>query len=203
MQIMTSSIACDASDATPENGPDKALLRRALLAMRQSIAAASRQDWDAELGRRLIAWATLWGNTHPASPLGVYWPIRGEPDLRPAYLELAARGMQLALPMVIGNASPLRFVSWSPGEAMVKDGFGVAIPASDVTATPLALLIPCVGFNRHRIRLGYGGGLYDRTLAPLPRPQAIGIAYSCGLAEFDGAAHDIALDAVITEAVNL
>jgi 5,10-methenyltetrahydrofolate synthetase len=68
---------------------------------------------------------------------------------------------------------------------------------------PQALLIPCVGFNRNKIRLGYGGGFYDRTLAPLSRPRTVGIAYSCGLAEFDGAAHDIALDAVITETADL
>nr|WP_254783798.1 5-formyltetrahydrofolate cyclo-ligase [Collimonas sp. OK307] len=198
---MMSSIACDASDATP--GADKTLLRRTLLATRKSISAACRQEWDAELGRRVITWATLWMDTHPDGTLGVYWPIRGEPDLRPAYAELAARGMRLALPVVVGSDSPLRFASWIPGEAMVKDGFGVAIPASDVAAIPLALLIPCVGFNQHRIRLGYGGGFYDRTLAPsaLLRPQAIGIAYACGLAEFDGAAHDVALDAIITEAI--
>ncbi|MDB5766826.1 MAG: 5-formyltetrahydrofolate cyclo-ligase [Collimonas fungivorans] len=198
---MTSSIACDARDATP--GPDKAQLRRTLLTTRQAIDPAHRHDWDAELGKRVIAWATGWGLAHPDGTLGVYWPIRGEPDLQPAYAELAARGMRLALPVVIDVDSPLRFVSWSPGEAMVKDSFGVAIPASYVTVIPQALLIPCVGFNRNKIRLGYGGGFYDRTLAPLARPQTVGIAYSCALAEFDGAAHDIALDAVITEAANL
>ena len=198
---MTSSIACDARDATP--GPDKAQLRRALLATRQAIDPAHRRDWDAELGKRVIAWASGWGLAYPDGTLGVYWPIRGEPDLQPAYAELTARGMRLALPVVIDVDSPLRFVGWSPGEAMVKDGFGVAIPASYVTVIPQALLIPCVGFNRNKIRLGYGSGFYDRTLAPLARPQTVGIAYSCALAEFDGAAHDIALDTVITEAANL
>jgi len=198
---MTPSIACDASDATP--GADKAQLRRTLLATRQAIDPAHRRDWDAELGKRVITWVAGWSQAHPEGTLGVYWPIRGEPDLRPAYDELAARDVRLALPVVTGVDSPLRFVSWTPGEAMVKDGFGVAIPASYVTVMPQALLIPCVGFNRNKIRLGYGGGFYDRTLAPLARPQTVGIAYSCGLAEFDGAAHDIALDAVITEAADL
>lgn len=198
-----SSIACDASDATPEGVPDKVLLRRALLASRQSIPTVTRQDWDAELSRRVIAWTALWGHGHQGSSLGVYWPIRGEPDLRPAYVELAARGIQLALPVVIGNDKPLRFVTWNPGESMRQDTFGVSIPVNDVATAPLALLIPCVGFNRHRIRLGYGKGFYDRTLALDPHPQAIGIAYSCGLAEFSGAPHDIALDVIITETSNL
>lgn len=195
---MTSSIACDASDATPN--PDKAALRLALLAARRAIAADNRSEWDRELGRRVLAWAAAWRQALPDGVLGVYWPIRGEPDLRPVYAELAASGVALALPVVVGNDSPLCFLAWTPGENMDKDSFGVAVPASNVSAKPSALLVPCVGFNRRKLRLGYGGGFYDRTLALAPRPQAIGIAYSCGLAEFDGDPHDIALDAIITEA---
>ncbi len=190
------SIACD---VTPESGNDKTLLRRVLLAVRQSLDGATRQEWDAKLDQRVIEWTTQWRKTNPHSLLGVYWPIRGEPDLRPTYVTLAPNGLQLALPVVLGNHMPLRFVAWTPGEVMQKDSFGVSIPASDVAVAPTALLIPCVGFNRHKIRLGYGGGFYDRTLTAEPRPQTIGIAYSCGLAEFDGAEHDIALDAIITE----
>jgi 5-formyltetrahydrofolate cyclo-ligase len=68
-----------------------------------------------------------------------------------------------------------------------------------VIVQPQALLIPCVGFNRQRMRLGYGGGYYDRTLAASPRPLAIGIAYRGSLATFAADPYDIALDAIITE----
>ena len=53
--------------------------------------------------------------------------------------------------------------------------------------------MPCVGFNAGRIRLGYGGGFYDRTLAVDPRPLAVGIAYASSLADFPGEPHDIPL----------
>jgi 5,10-methenyltetrahydrofolate synthetase len=59
--------------------------------------------------------------------------------------------------------------------------------------------VPCLGFNAQRYRLGYGGGFYDRTLAPLPRPATAGVAYACLEAQFGHAAHDIALDAILTE----
>jgi 5-formyltetrahydrofolate cyclo-ligase len=62
------------------------------------------------------------------------------------------------------------------------------------------LLIPCVGFNTARFRLGYGGGFYDRTLALSPRPFALGIAYQLSRAEFAAQAHDVAMDTVLTEA---
>jgi 5-formyltetrahydrofolate cyclo-ligase len=137
----------------------------------------------------------------------VYWPIRGEPDLRPLYAALQARGVQLALPVVAdagenaeeGNGSPLRFVAWNPGEAMREDRFGAAAPVRQTALLPAALLIPCVGFNLLRVRLGYGGGFYDRMLAQTPRPMTLGVAYDCTAAQFDGEAHDIALDAIVTE----
>jgi 5,10-methenyltetrahydrofolate synthetase len=174
----------------------KTELRRKLLADRQGIAAEVRNDWDAALGKRLIAW---W-EAHRVATLGVYWPIRGEPDLRPVYELLSARGVRLALPEVVENDAPLVFIEWKPGDAMSKDGFGVAIPAEGNEIRPEALLIPCVGFNGQRYRLGYGGGFYDRTLAVSPRPLAIGIAYACARAEFEADGHDMALDAVLTEA---
>jgi hypothetical protein len=31
------------------------------------------------------------------------------------------------------------------------------------------LLVPCVGFGPRGVRLGYGGGFYDRTLAAISR----------------------------------
>ncbi|UUZ56730.1 hypothetical protein LP419_17725 [Massilia sp. H-1] len=69
-----------------------------------------------------------------------------------------------------------------------------------MVARPGALLIPCVGFNGERFRLGYGGGYYDRTLAPAPRPVTAGVAYQCLAADFASAPHDVALDRVLTEA---
>jgi 5,10-methenyltetrahydrofolate synthetase len=176
--------------------PEKTVLRRTLLANRQAIAAEVRNQWDAAIGERVIDWCTR----HQQRALGVYWPVRGEPDLRPAYAELAARGVQLALPVVVDKDAPLRFAVWTPGDALTKDAFGVSTPAqASATIQPDALLIPCVGFNARNYRLGYGGGFYDRTLALEPRPLAVGIAYECSLAEFDEASHDIALDCIITE----
>lgn len=179
---------------------EKTSLRRALIANRQAIEPEVRNQWDAAIGARVIDWWAL----HGAQTLGVYWPVRGEPDLRNVYVELAARGVQLALPVVIAKNEPLRFAAWAPGDPLITDALGVAIPAqAHNPVEPGALLVPCVGFNTNRMRLGYGGGFYDRTLALEPRPFTVGIAYECALVEFDGAAHDVALDRIITEQSSL
>jgi 5,10-methenyltetrahydrofolate synthetase len=115
-------------------------------------------------------------------------------------LELAEAGVRLALPVVVARDAPLAFAAWTPGETMVKDGMGVAVPGDlHFVERPPALLVPCLGFNEQNFRLGYGGGYYDRTLAEAPRPYTLGIAYAHQKAAFAGDVHDVALDVIVTE----
>lgn len=182
---------------------DKAALRKSLAGLRASIDAPQKTDWDSAIAARVLAW---WGAAHAgeAGPVGVYWPLRGEPDLSVAYAELAASGVRLALPVVLARDAALGFAEWEIGEAMVKDQMGVAVPALlRMVQRPPVLLIPCLGFNAGGYRLGYGGGFYDRTLEAAPRPQTVGVAYACQQAEFASAAHDVALDLIITQAASL
>ena len=175
---------------------DKQALRRELAALRATIDPTRKAAWDAAIGAHLVAW---W-RTQPVPSLGVYWPLRAEADLSQAYAELAQAGVRLALPVVLARDAALGFADWQPGEAMIKDAMGVAVPADlRMVALPPTLLVPCLGFNQDRFRLGYGGGYYDRTLEHLPRPFTVGIAYACLAAQFASAAHDVALDRIMTE----
>ena len=189
-------ITCDPASSPPIALQEKASLRKALLATRRALPAATRAQWDAAIAQRLLAWCA----TENIAELAVYWPLHGEPDLHATYLELAARGVALSLPVVLEKQAPLAFTSWTPGEAMVKDGMGVAVPAGlRLRAAPATLLVPCLGFNAERYRLGYGGGYYDRTLEQAPRPRTLGIAYGCLQAQFASGPYDIALDHIVTE----
>ena len=175
---------------------DKSALRSALKARRRAIGHAAKQAWDDRIGAQVLAW---W-QAHPQAMLGVYWPLAGEPDLRPAYAELAQAGVRLALPVVLARDAALGFAEWMPGEPTVNDQLGVAVPADlRMVERPPALLVPCLGFNAQGYRLGYGGGFYDRTLAAQPRPRTLGIAYACQLVEFAVDMYDVPLDRVLTE----
>ena len=174
---------------------NKSDLRRSLLASRRAIASDMRKSCDIAIAERVRAWL----QENPVQSLGVYWPIRFEPDLRGLYADLSRGGMQLALPVVLGKEAPLGFASWTPGDPLAEDAHGVPSPVERNWIHPDGLLIPCVGFNADNIRLGYGGGLYDRTLAANPRPLAVGIAYSSARASFSAGPHDVALDVIITD----
>lgn len=110
--------------------------------------------------------------------LAGYWPMRGEPDPRPA---MAAHGMVLCLPVVAGRARPLLFRRWEGGD-LVPGPFGTSHPPeSQPEITPDVLIVPLVGFDSALNRLGYGGGFYDRTLEILRRAgpvRAIGLAWA-------------------------
>jgi 5,10-methenyltetrahydrofolate synthetase len=138
-------IPCATTEPPALPAEQKALLRKQLRLRRRAIDAASKAQWDQAIGQRLLAW---WQQTQPAS-LGVYWPLKDEPDLHAAYAELAARGARLLLPVVLEKDAPLAFTEWRIGEAMVQDAMGVAVPQElRLQATyPAALLLPCLGFN--------------------------------------------------------
>lgn len=179
---------------------NKVNLRHTLLAARNALPADVRAHNDFAIGRQVVNWLIA----HPVKTLGVYWPIRHEPDLHSIYRDIAARGVQLALPVVVDKNAPLKFLAWTPGDELAKDTMGIPTPVpSNLEVRPDAVLVPCVGFNAALIRLGYGKGFYDRTLAITPRPVAIGIAYALSAAVFDGAPHDVALDVMITESAIL
>jgi 5-formyltetrahydrofolate cyclo-ligase len=174
---------------------NKTDLRRSLLAVRQAMTPEQRANYDAAIAAQL----RLWLKANPLRILGVYWPIRSEPDLRTLYADLSREGMQLALPVVVGKDAPLAFAAWTPGDPLERDAHGVPTPVKRDFVSPEGLLIPCVGINADNNRLGYGGGFYDRTLATKPGPLAIGIAYACSRAAFSADPHDVALDMVITD----
>jgi 5-formyltetrahydrofolate cyclo-ligase len=181
----------------PQVDPGKAALRASLLAARRALP--SDAQCAAALTERLGA--TL--ATRPAVCVALYWPVAGEPDPRPAlaaWLALAPERMA-ALPVVVAPRTAMQFHRWRPDAAMREGRYGIPVPVEAQQVRPDLLLVPCVGFDADGFRLGYGGGYYDRTLAALsPRPATLGIAWECGrVATLPRQAHDIPLDAVLTE----
>ncbi|OYX44100.1 MAG: 5-formyltetrahydrofolate cyclo-ligase [Rhodobacterales bacterium 32-67-9] len=131
-----------------------------------------------------------------------YWPIKGEPDLRPLMTELHAAGVFVALPIVETKAAPLTFRRWTPETKMVRGDWNIPVPPPDAPeVTPEIALAPLVGWTAEGYRLGYGGGYFDRTLAALqPRPFVIGIGFEAArLTTIFPQPHDIRLDLILTE----
>lgn len=133
--------------------------------------------------------------------IGVYWPIRGEPDLRGWMADIVEAGGRIALPVVIKKGWPLEFRRWAPGDPMERGVWNILVPSHGPAVQPGVVIAPLVGFDDAKYRLGYGGGFFDRTLAVMPaRPLVIGVGYAASrLGSIYPQAHDIAMDMIITD----
>lgn len=176
------------------------LARRDLVSPQEAHAAAAAV---AERGLALVAEiAAKGGLTAPV--VSVYWPIRSELNTRPLIDALTAHGYRTVLPVMHKVRHPLVFRDFAPGDDLVKGPYGLSEPADDKTARdPDILFSPLAAFDRRGFRLGYGGGIYDATLAELRAKKpvtAIGVAYSSQETDHvPTEPHDERLDYLMTE----
>ncbi len=180
-----------------EPSRDKKSLRRQLQAERQSLI--DRHQRAMYLQEVLRVW--LMGRKE--NTIGAYWPIKGEFDALPALFRWteADPARRIGLPVTDKATKQLSFQVWFPGCDMEEDAYGIPKPRGTPRFDPALLLVPCVGYGPGGLRLGYGGGFYDRTLATVqPRPLTVGVAYSHGFVPWlEAEAHDVPLDVVLTD----
>ena len=180
-----------------EPSRDKQKLRRQLQAERQTLI--DRHQRAMHLQEVLRVW--LMGRSDHL--IGAYWPIKGEFDTLPALFRWteADPKRQIGLPVIDKTTKQLRFHLWYPGCEMEEDAFGIPKPKDTPVFQPQVLLVPCVGYGPKGVRLGYGGGFYDRTLATLqPAPYTVGLAYANGLVPWlEAEAHDVPLRTILTD----
>ena len=90
--------------------------------------------------------------------IAIYWPLKNEVDLR----SLKER-FSLALPRCI-DKKELLFYPWDE-KSLTKDSEGILSPNNSFSLThnQISLIfVPCLSVDKNLIRLGYGGGYFDR-----------------------------------------
>ena len=204
-RLTHASPPCMPDEVDPVQARDVARWRRAervsLAALRDSLGQAGRARVSDRIAAHLAPVLADRGAGQGAVLSG-YWPIKGEPDLRPLMTDLHRAGVTLALPVVETRAAPLVFRRWVPGMKLVRGDWNIPVPPPEAEAlTPTITLAPCLGWDDAQFRLGWGGGYFDRTLAVIaPRPLTIGIALAAArLPTIFPQPHDIALDLILTE----
>jgi 5-formyltetrahydrofolate cyclo-ligase len=190
----------------PEQAQDVARWRKAertrLRAERSALSVDQRRAVGEAIAGHLQALLHARFDGAEGKVLSGYWPIMGEPDLRPLLERLHGAGVTIALPLVERKAAPLVFRLWTPETRMVRGDWNIPVPPPDAPElTPDIALAPLIGWTEDGYRLGYGGGYFDRTLAALhPRPFVIGIGFDqARLPTIFPQPHDIRLDLILTE----
>ncbi len=148
----------------------------------------------------------LIGDLRGAASISLYWPFRGEPDLRPWVVSVVERGGRIALPVVDRKGPAAGLSRLSARRSAGKRRLEHSVPAAGGgESSPDVVIAPLVGFDPQDYRLGYGGGFFDRTLASLPaKPLVIGVGYAMqAIPTIFAQPHDIAMDRIVTEAATM
>lgn len=183
---------------TPE--VTKRQLRQQLSAARGRLPATVR---DAEA-------AALSTVSLPGLPTTVcaYWPVGTEPGAPDLLDRLRRDGCRVLLPVVgtrRGPAGPLDWAEYTGADALRAGPLGLREPAGPrLGGTAIALagvvLVPALAVDHRGVRLGRGGGYYDRTL-PLASPGAVLAAVVRDgevLPRLPAEPHDAPVNAVLT-----
>ena len=176
----------------------KAGIRRQVLGERDDLSAIDRAVAANGVRTRILSLVL-----RTEAVVSGFLSMRSEIDITPALDDLVKAGRTVVLPVVVSKTE-LAFRQYTPGADLVDTGFGTRGPGDDAPVIdPTVLLVPLSAFDRSGGRLGYGAGLYDRTLARLDargRVLAIGVGFSSQEREIlPVGAHDRPLDYAVTE----
>lgn len=182
-----------------EATPDKATLRRRLLAARHGL------DRDGRASARIVEAVRSLPEAASADRVLGYAAFGSEVDLDGLLAGWLDDGRAVHLPFVVGDDLGIAAVrdldaDLAPGWGGVREPDPARRRPVDPATLDLAV-VPGVGFDPAGRRLGYGGGHFDRLLARLaPRAAIVGVAFSAQVvASLPADAHDVAVDVVVTE----
>ncbi|MFE1171549.1 5-formyltetrahydrofolate cyclo-ligase [Streptomyces sp. NPDC058773] len=189
----------------------KRRLRRDLLEVRRALPVDVVAATGEALARRALELDEL---VWPVAPrpealptVAAYVSIGGEPSTRALLDLLRAAGVQVLLPVLLPD-NDLDWALYEGADGLVRAGRGLLEPdgprlGPEAVTEADVVLLPGLAVDRRGLRLGRGGGSYDRVLARLARAGAraslVVLLYDAELlAEVPAEEHDRHVHAAVT-----
>ena len=173
---------------------DKQSLRRDIRARRRARSEAELAAWGVLLAAHV---ASIPGQTVTA-----FVGAGGEVPTVPLLDALVSDGRRVLLPVTLGDMD-LDWAEYTGAAALVPAAFGLLEPTGprlglDAIAQADTILAPALAVDQSGLRLGQGGGCYDRAL---PRAHGLVIAVLADdevVLSVPVESHDRPVDAVLT-----
>jgi 5-formyltetrahydrofolate cyclo-ligase len=183
-------------------------IEAAKLALRDQIVTARGRLPVATLGERARAVAALLEETpevRRAATVAAYVSVGREPGTGPLLDMLVGAGKRVILPLLQSDGD-LSWATYAGPDALVTARRGLLEPTTrplgvEAVGTADAVLVPGMAVDRAGIRLGRGGGSYDRALARVPIGTFTCVVLNSEelLDEVPWADHDRRVGAAVTE----
>ena len=127
-----------------------------------------------------------------------------EVDLNSFHDYLHNEGLSVFLPRITSRKGEMEFRIWKRTDKLSKNSYGILEPV--VTAEVAApdsdslIVVPALSVDKKGVRLGYGGGFYDRYISNHSNKQLIVPIFQNQITEvLPHDDHDILVDMAITE----
>ena len=113
--------------------------------------------------------------------LALYYPSNFELNVLKFLENDYIKNKNVLLP-AIERKNNMNFYSWEKNQALIVNQFGMLEPNKTKIKIPNLMLIPILAFDKHKYRLGYGKGFYDRYLKKYLKKfkniVTVGVAFS-------------------------
>jgi 5-formyltetrahydrofolate cyclo-ligase len=194
------------TNQTDDMASEKGTIRSRLLRARREHAPSVRAGWSGEACARLL------DLTADADVVAAYSSFGTEPDTAPLLAGLLQRGIRVLLPVLLKDGD-LAWGWYSGPDSLVRGTGGIDEPAvaADVEEILRAdfVVVPGLAVDSRGMRLGRGGGSYDRVLGRIEsahqgeesRLRTVALLYPDEVgADIPAEAHDRPVDAAVTAA---
>jgi 5-formyltetrahydrofolate cyclo-ligase len=186
-----------------EDHSNKSVLRADLLRVRAALTAEQQAVAERAIAERALELEELAG----ARTVAAYLSIGSEPGTRALLEVLRGRGEHVLLPVLLGD-NDLDWAVYGGPEGLERSARGLYEPAGprlgvDAVTEADVVLLPGLAVDGRGMRLGRGGGSYDRVLGRLEAAGAgaalMMLLYGHEvLGRVPAEAHDRPVDAVVT-----
>jgi 5-formyltetrahydrofolate cyclo-ligase len=186
-----------------EDHPNKSVLRADLLRVRAALTAEQRAGAERAIAERALELEEL----AAARTVAAYVSIGSEPGTRALLEVLRGRRERVLLPVLLGD-NDLDWAVYGGPEGLERSARGLYEPAGprlgvDAVTEADVVLLPGLAVDGRGMRLGRGGGSYDRVLGRLAAAGAgaalVVLLYGHEVLErVPAEAHDRPVDAVVT-----
>lgn len=169
----------------------KESLRRTYRQRRRDLTPVERQLAEARITQATLA--ALQGR----GPVLIYVAVRAEFNTRPLIRALLEASVEVAVPRIEGEH--LRAARLHDLAELVPGPFGVPTSTGPQVRVD-ACVTPGLAFTRQGVRLGQGGGYYDRFFSVNPLAWRIAPAFEIQIApSLPAEDHDVPVHRVLTE----
>lgn len=200
-------VSCTGKTGAKAEDMRKSDIRNEMRLRRKSLSAEERKLAADDICRKLLdddtLLSTLDAATGRRAVIAVYIASQFEIDINAFISELLLRGICAVAPRWNGQAYELCELTGLSGCHLRPGPMNILEPVERRIVKPDtvdAWIIPGLAFTRDGIRLGYGGGWYDRLLSGA-RTDSLktGVAHHFQLVDsIPAGIHDIGMDRIVT-----